>query len=99
LGGSIIAATFASICEGFLGIPANWDLWVHLFRTELHMLTTPKPRVRHAVRTGGMTISLQESHREFYIPCTMTSNNAAWERGWFYLRNDEPGLPPSSARF
>jgi hypothetical protein len=24
----------------------------------------------------------------------MTSNNADWERGWFYLRNDEPGLPP-----
>jgi hypothetical protein len=24
----------------------------------------------------------------------MTSNNADWERGWFYLRNDEPDLPP-----
>jgi hypothetical protein len=22
------AATFVSVCEGFLGIPANWDLWV-----------------------------------------------------------------------
>jgi hypothetical protein len=30
---------------------------------------------------------------EFYIPCTMTYNNAEWERGWSYLRNDEPGLP------
>jgi hypothetical protein len=29
----------------------------------------------------------------------MTSNNAEWERGWFYLRNDEPGLPYSPARF
>jgi hypothetical protein len=46
-----------------------------------------------------MTISLLELRREFYIPCTMTSNNAEWERGWFYLRNDEPGLPPSPARF
>jgi hypothetical protein len=25
------AATFVGICEGFLGIPVNWDLWVHLF--------------------------------------------------------------------
>jgi hypothetical protein len=33
-------ATFVGVCEGFLGIPANWDLWVHLFRAELHMLTT-----------------------------------------------------------
>jgi hypothetical protein len=32
--------------------------------------------------------------RELDIPCTMTSNNIEWERGWFYLRNDEPGLPP-----
>jgi hypothetical protein len=23
----------------------------------------------------------------------MTSNNTEWERGWFYLRNDEYGLP------
>jgi hypothetical protein len=41
-----------------------------------------------------MSVSLREMHRELYIPCTMTSNNAEWERGWFYLRNDEPGLPP-----
>jgi hypothetical protein len=41
-----------------------------------------------------MSISLRESRREFYISCTMTSNNAEWEQGWFYLRNDEPGLPP-----
>jgi hypothetical protein len=87
------AATFVGVCEGFLGIPANWDLWVHLFGAELHTLTTPEPRVRRAVRAGGMSISLRESRREFYIPCMMTSNNAEWERRWFYLRNDEPGRP------
>jgi hypothetical protein len=41
-----------------------------------------------------MTIALWETCRELYIPCTMTSNNAEWERGWFYLRNDEPGRLP-----
>jgi hypothetical protein len=91
-------ATFVGVCEGFLGIPANWDLWVHLFHAELHTLSTPEPRVRRAVRAGGMSISQRESHRELYIPCTMTSNNAEWERGWFYLRNDEPGLPPTPER-
>jgi hypothetical protein len=83
-------ATFVDVCEGFLGILVNWDLWVHLFRAELHTLTTPEPRVRRAVRAGGLSIALRESRMEFYIPCTMTSNNAEWERGWFYLRNDEP---------
>jgi hypothetical protein len=28
----------------------------------------------------------------------MTSNNAEWERGWFYLRNDEPSLPPFTGK-
>jgi hypothetical protein len=87
------AATFVGVGEGFLGIPAYWDLWVHLFLAELHTLSTPEPRVRRAVHAGGMSISLRESRRELYIPCTMTSNNAEWEQGWFYLRNDEPGLP------
>jgi hypothetical protein len=77
------AATFVGVCEGFLGIPVNWDLWVHLFRAELHTLTTHEPRVRRAVRAGGLSISMWDSRREFYIPCTMTSNNAEWERGWF----------------
>jgi hypothetical protein len=37
---------------------------------------------------------VRETRWKLYIPCTMTSNNAELERGWFYLRNDEPGLPP-----
>jgi hypothetical protein len=92
------AATFVGVCEGFLGIPVNWDLWVHLFRAELHTLATPEPKTHRAVHAGGMTITLQNTRRELYIPCMMTSNNAEWERGWFYLRNDGAGLPPTPAR-
>jgi hypothetical protein len=92
------AATFVGICEGFLGIRVNWDLWVHLFRVKLHTLSTGETRVRRAVRIGGLTIALRDSHKELYPLCTMTSNNAEWERGWFYLRNDGAGLPPTPAR-
>jgi hypothetical protein len=87
-------ATFVGVCEGFLGILVNWDLWVHLFRVKLHTATTPELKTHRAVRTGGVTIAVRETRREIYIPCTMTSNNAEWEWGWFYLRTDEPGLPP-----
>jgi hypothetical protein len=83
------AATFVGVCEGFLGIPVNWDLWVHLFRAELHTLATPEPKTRRAVRVGGMTIALRNM---------MTSNNTEWEQGWFYLRNDGAGLPATPAR-
>jgi hypothetical protein len=87
------AATFVGVCEGFLGIPVNWDLWVHLFRAELHTLVTSETRTRRAVRAGGMPLAVRTQRKDDYILCTMTSNNVDWERGWFYLRNDEPGLP------
>jgi hypothetical protein len=59
------AATFVGVCEGFLGIPVNCDIWVHLFRAELHTLTMHEPRVRRAVRAGGLSISLRDLRREF----------------------------------
>jgi hypothetical protein len=91
------AATFVGVCEGFLGITVNWDLWVHLFRAELFTLPTTEPRTRRAVRAGGMSLAVRDQRKDDYIPCTMTTNNAGWERGWFYLRNDEPGLPSTPA--
>jgi hypothetical protein len=87
-------ATFVGVCEGFLGIPVKWDLWIHLFRAELFTQQTSEQRTRRAVRAGGMSLALRGQRKDDYIPCTMTTNNAGWERGWFYLRNDEPGLPP-----
>jgi hypothetical protein len=50
-------ATFIGICEGFLGIPVNWYLWVHLFRVELHTLAMGETWVREGpirrTREGG----------------------------------------------
>jgi hypothetical protein len=88
------AATFMGVCEGYLGIPVNWDLWIHLFHAELFTQPTTEQRTRRAVRVGGMSLTLRGQYKDDYIPCTMTTNNAGWERGWFYLRNVEPGLPP-----
>jgi hypothetical protein len=93
------AATFISVREGFLGIPVDWDLWVHLFRAELHTLTTGEARVHWAVCAGGLMLSLRETCRELYPPCMMTSNYTDWEKGWFYLRNDDTSLPPTPARW
>jgi hypothetical protein len=71
---------------------------VHLFRAELHTLATGEARVRRAVHAGGLTFALWDSRKELYPSCTMTSNNADWEKGWFYLRNNGTGLPPTPAR-
>jgi hypothetical protein len=63
--------TFVGVCEGFLRIPANWDLWVHLFCTEVHTLATREMRVRRAVRDGSLTFAWGDSRKELYPPCTM----------------------------
>jgi hypothetical protein len=88
------AATFVSVCEGYLGIPVNWELSIHLFRAELFTQPTTEQRTRRAMRAGGMSLALRAQFKDDYISCTMTTNNTGWERGWFYLRNTEPGLPP-----
>jgi hypothetical protein len=55
------AATFVGVCEGFLGIPVNWVLWVHLFRAELHTLPTSELRTRRAVHAGGLSLAVRTS--------------------------------------
>jgi hypothetical protein len=45
-----------------------------------------------------LALAVRSTRREEYIPFTMTSNNSDWERGWFYLRNAEPGLPPYTSK-
>jgi hypothetical protein len=91
------AATFVGVCEGFLGIPVNWDLWMHLFYAELHTLITPEPKTHRAVRAGGMTIGLRNTCRELYIPCTMTCNNSEWEGGGSTSATTAPASPPTPA--
>jgi hypothetical protein len=87
------ATYFVAVCEGYLGIPMNWDLWVHLFHGKLHTLSTGEKGTRQAVRAGGLTLALRDMRKELYLLCTMTSNNVDWEKGWFYLRNKRAGLP------
>jgi hypothetical protein len=84
------AATFVVVCEGFLGIPVNWDLWVHLFRAELHTLTTPEPRVHRVVHAGGLSISLWESRREPDLPPYIGKVLKEKADSWWH------GLSPSS---
>jgi hypothetical protein len=53
---------------------------------------------RRAVHAGGLTLALRDTRKERYPLCTMTSNNADWEKGWFYLCNDGVGLPPYTGK-
>jgi hypothetical protein len=92
------AAIFAAVCEGFLGIEVHWDLWTHLFSTELFALTTNAKKVRMAVRAGGCTLHLRQGRAQQYIPAILVSSNKGWQRRWFYLRNNDGRLLSFSQR-
>jgi hypothetical protein len=92
------AAIFAAICEGYLGIAPNWDLWTHLFSAELFASTTGERRVRMAVQAGGCILQLRQAWEQQYIPAILVSSNKGWQHRWFYLRNDDGRLPSFSQR-
>jgi hypothetical protein len=78
------AATFVGACEGFLGIPPNWDLWIHLFRAELYTLVAPTARVRRAVRTAGVAQgalhSLQNDLQQRRVGAGVVLPSQRWRR-------------------
>ena len=74
------AAVFVSICEGYLGIETHWDRDV-------------RGQPKRFARAGGLMLHLRPTRRNLYIPNRMTTNNAEWTRGWFYLRNFDNQLP------
>ena len=86
------AAVFVAVCEGYLGIEAHWDLWIHLFRGEL-FIENARNQPRRYARAGGLTLHVRPTRRNFYITSKMTTNNSGWSRGWFYLRNFSGALP------
>jgi hypothetical protein len=89
------AATFVGVCEGYLGIPVNWDLWIHLFRAELFTQPTTEQRTCRAVRAGGMSLALRTQYKDDYIPCTMTTTTPAGSGGGSIFAMTSPVSPPT----
>ena len=65
---------------------------MHLFRGKLYIEYVRGLSKRFA-RTGGLKLHLRPTQTDLYIPNKMTTNNAGWTRGWFYLRNFGNRLP------
>ena len=86
------AAVFVAVCEGYLKIEAHWDLWIHLFRGEL-FVENARDQPKRFARAGGLTLLVRPYRKNFYISSKMTTNNAGWSRGWFYLQNFSGALP------
>jgi hypothetical protein len=47
------AAIFIAVCEGYLGMEPQWNLWLHLFRAELFAKKARERGSRRVVRAGS----------------------------------------------
>jgi len=69
------AAVFVALGEGYLGIEAHWELWIHLFHGELYIESMRGEPKRYA-HAGGLMLHVRRNKSDLYIPCRMTTNNA-----------------------
>ena len=86
------AAIFAEVCEGYLGMMPQWDLWLHLYQGKLFHTPGGATGVRKPVQAGCLNLVQKTGKAEEpleYIPVGLTSNHAQWDSQWFYLRNDD----------
>ena len=63
-----------------------------MFRGELYV-ENMRGQLKRFVRVGGLMLHLCPTRMNSYIPNKMTTNNAGWTRGWFFLRNFGNRLP------
>ena len=52
------AAVFATVCEGFLGVPPHWNLWLHLFKAD--MAACYVGGEKFPLRVGCCTLQLRQ---------------------------------------
>ena len=81
-----------------MGIAPHWELWLHLFRAGHTTKPTGTSSTRKAVRAGGCTLQVRQDCLHLYISAQLMSSNRRWYTSWFYLRNDDGGLPPYTGR-
>ena len=73
-------------------------MWLHLFRAGLTTKPVGTTGTRKALRASGCTLQVRQDWQPLYIPAQLASSNHRWYNSWFYLRNDDGGLPPYTER-
>jgi hypothetical protein len=92
------ATIFAAVCEGYLGVEPQWNLWLHLFKAELFAKKAGEKGLWCAARVGSCVLQVRSSRADLYILAHLISSNSGWHEGWFYLCNDENQLPRYTGR-
>jgi hypothetical protein len=82
---------FVTLCEAWLGIEPNLDLFRYYFKAVSNGGVDP---------VGCVRFSLREKRAGRYIKVPLTSSVPRWHQGWFYVDNrDWPTLPEVTGRY
>jgi hypothetical protein len=92
------ATIFVAVCEGYLGMDPQWNLWLHLFRAKFFAKKAEERGMRRVVHAGSCVLQVRPGRSDQYILAQLISSNSGWHDGWFYLRNDESQLPRYTGR-
>ena len=79
---------FIMLCEGFLGVPAHYELWRSLF-----WVVCSVPKEVHLPQMGGALTQLHPRLEDRYLILDRyPSVDLGWQKSWLYIPNESPPL-------
>jgi hypothetical protein len=78
---------FATLCECYLSIEPQFDLWRQIFRLNLN-----KDGDRSVQRIGAAAIQLCNNLKLWYLKLSFPTSEKGWHWKWFYL--SDPSRSP-----
>ncbi|GJN12625.1 hypothetical protein PR202_ga30920 [Eleusine coracana subsp. coracana] len=80
-------SAFVAMCEGFLGIAPNLDLWCHFFVAICIQRKAPGANSLPCT-IGCVGIRLRSERCGGYVQMPTPTTHSGWHHRWFYLRNE-----------
>ena len=76
------------LCEGFLGVPAHYELWWSLFQ-----VVRSVPGRVHLPRMGDTLIQFHPGMEDSYLSLDLYPFvDLGWQKLWLYIPNETPPL-------
>jgi hypothetical protein len=78
---------FVVLCEGYLGIGPDFDLWRYFFTVTLQRTKGKGRQVDRHWLMGCAGIHLRNNRVGKYMTLKLVTSNKGWHSHWFYLKN------------
>ena len=87
-------ASFVAMCEAFLGIAPNKNLFLMVFEVKTHKAHGSDGSVLAPV--GGMNLQTCQGVCHSYSRLPLKTSNSGWHNHWFYIHDDATAPSPLS---